>query len=188
MPAAEANTWTGVDLCSDVAALACYVAGATTAKTTGVRERVQALRGAAFETTRSDAKTGREGRTPFEVLSDEGAACVAAGGDMEGAFPLWFEFERAVTEKRRDVCRWTPGLSDLLGVTVATDEEAASEVETEGLDLVEQATIPADVWRGFIQPHAGREYAVRVAWRDGGLWGLNALLATWGAPLAQALE
>lgn len=84
-------------------------------------------RRAGLEMMRSDLKTGRGGRTPWEILAD-----FARTGDAAD-LALWHEYEQA-TRGRQSVS-WSRGLKGALLIEERTDEELAEE-EVGGVDLV----------------------------------------------------
>lgn len=89
----------------------------------------------AAEMARQDLKSGRFGRTPFQILQ----TAIESGERVNADWALWREFEKASHRKRMHT--WSQGFRDALGMDeLRTDEEIAAD-DTAGEGEAESVTV-----------------------------------------------
>lgn len=97
--------------------------------------------GAAEELSLKDAKKGRGGRSPAQLLAD------SADGDVRAGY-LWREYAEAFHGRRQLV--WSRGLKALAGIGEVDDKEAAQDQQQEGQQEVSRVNIPHGLWQGQV--------------------------------------
>lgn len=110
-----------------------YVEGASYAREAG---------GVAMEVTRSDLKSGRASRTPFEILAGlvEGTSADPIGDQV-----LWAEWEKHSNGRRQQL--WSRGMRATLGLDAEMSDEDLADLEDDEAGMVDLVEIEADEWK-----------------------------------------